>query len=249
MTARAAAELDEAIDALYRLPPGEFTPARNALAKAQAAGEARDQVRRLEKPTAVPWAVNQLYWQARPVFDRLIEAGAALRAAQIDALEGRANRAPKATLTHRQAVAEAVRRAIALAATVELRPPEEPLTRMLEALSTAPHLPAAPGRFTVVMQPSGFEAVAGVAPTGPKPQAAPSPDARRRERQTALDDARRDVESAKQAEARAQARLQAAREHLAQLEDEVREARNEVKRASDVVRRKAKALGLPVTTQ
>jgi hypothetical protein len=44
-------------------------------------------VKALKKPTLVPWAVNQVYWHARPVYDRLAKSGAALRSAQIAALE------------------------------------------------------------------------------------------------------------------------------------------------------------------
>ena len=81
------ASLDSQIDALYQKPLDEFTAARNALAKSTAGADAA-QVRKLAKPTVVPWAVNQIYWHARPVFDRLRATGERLRAAQIAALKG-----------------------------------------------------------------------------------------------------------------------------------------------------------------
>ena len=56
--------LDAKIDDLYKLPLGEFTGARNTLAKSLSKDEAK-LVKALEKPTGVPWAVNQVYWRAR----------------------------------------------------------------------------------------------------------------------------------------------------------------------------------------
>jgi hypothetical protein len=235
--------LDEAIDDLYRLPPGEFTARRNALAKTLA-GEERERVRHLEKPSAVPWAVNQLYWRDRPLFDRLMKAGAALRTAQIDALEGRRNRVAEATAAHRQAVGAALARATALAHAEDVRPPAEPLTRMLEALSTAPALPAAPGRFTQVLQPSGFEAMAGVVPAGPRAveddhRAKPdggkgrAPDIDRRALEAAVVRARAALEAAEQAEARAAMRLRAARDRVSECEADVRSAQKDVAQAKE----------------
>jgi hypothetical protein len=60
------------IDRLYQLPLGEFTPARNALAKELGKTDAR--IKNLQKPNVPAWAVNQLYWRERPLYDRLIKA-------------------------------------------------------------------------------------------------------------------------------------------------------------------------------
>ena len=49
--------LETRIDALYALPLADFTEARNALAKSLP-GEERARVKRLEKPTVVPWATG-----------------------------------------------------------------------------------------------------------------------------------------------------------------------------------------------
>src|SRR5262245_46377336 len=73
------------VDELFKLPLGEFTAARNALAaqlkKAGRQAEA-DEVKALPKPSASAWVVNQLYWRFRPDFDRLLDAGERLRNAQ-----------------------------------------------------------------------------------------------------------------------------------------------------------------------
>ena len=87
--------LDAKIDDLYRQPLGEFTGARNALAKTLTGDEAK-RVKALAKPTVVPWAVNQVYWRARAAYDRLMKSGERLRKAQIAALEGRNRRRARA---------------------------------------------------------------------------------------------------------------------------------------------------------
>jgi exonuclease VII small subunit len=167
---------DAEIDRLYTLPLTEFTAARNALAKTLPK-EAAATVRKLEKPTTTAWTVNQLYWHDRHAWTRLMKAGQALRSAQIAALEGSGADLRSATTAHRSAVAHAVRRALEIAAPTI--PAADQLTRMLEAISLAADAPAQPGRFTDMVQPSGFEALAGVTPAGRVPShgphAAPTP--------------------------------------------------------------------------
>ncbi len=168
------------IDALYQQPLASFTGARNGLAQSLTRAGSREAaagVKALAKPGVVPWAVNQVYWQARSIWDRLRHAGTALRTAQIAALEkpGATPRETQrardvvrdATAAHRQAVADAVHQAVRLAARADAHPNPDHLSRMLEALSLAASLPAAPGRFTEVLQPAGFEALFGVTPAPP----------------------------------------------------------------------------------
>jgi hypothetical protein len=155
--------IDDRIDELYALPLAEFTAARNALAKTLKGDDAAA-VKRLEKPSVVAWSVNQLYWRDRRTFDRLMNSGKALRNAQIAALKGRAADLRDASSEHRAALAAALAAATRIAGESGARPSPEPLSRMLEALSLAPELPASPGRFTDVIQPAGFEALAGITP-------------------------------------------------------------------------------------
>ncbi len=73
------------IDALFKLPLGEFTSARNALvAQLKKAGRHAEagEVNALGKPSVSAWAVNQLYWRHRGLFNQLIVAGDRLRRAQ-----------------------------------------------------------------------------------------------------------------------------------------------------------------------
>src|SRR6185503_12426637 len=68
-------ELESDLDALFQLPLTEFTGARNALAaqlKKSGRGDEAARVKALPKPPVSAWAVNQLYWNHREAFDRLI---------------------------------------------------------------------------------------------------------------------------------------------------------------------------------
>lgn len=174
--------LDTQIDALYALPLDAFTAARNALAKSLKGDAASvSLVKSLSKPAQVPWAVNLLYWNDRTAWTRLVDAGRALRAAQLDALDGRTADVRSADLAHRTALADAGASAGRLATQAGGAAAADPLTRMLEALSLAPELPPTPGRYTAVLQPAGFEALAGLSPVltavGTPSDTAPTPSA------------------------------------------------------------------------
>lgn len=173
--------LDDQIDALYELPLGEFTAARNALAKSLKGDPGAATVKSLAKPSVLAWAVNQLVWKDRGVFDRLLAAGRSMRASQIARLEGRGREADAAATAHRTALNAATSAAHRHATAAGLNAPSDSLGRMLEALSLAAELPAPPGRFTDVIQPAGFEALFGLAPAAPNREAgkgsAPHPSA------------------------------------------------------------------------
>ena len=168
--------LDPKIDDLYKGALTEFVARRAALAKTLAGEEAR-RVKGLQKPTVVPWAVNQVYWHARPVYDRLAASGEKLRAAQIAALKGKANDVRRATEAHRKAMRDAVAEALRLASESGAHPSADELTKTLEAVSLARDLPEQPGRLTKPLQPAGFEALAGV-PVKAVPRAEPFAKAR-----------------------------------------------------------------------
>lgn len=188
-------DLERQIDELYQRPLSAFTSARQALAKSlSGAGAKADaaRVKALVKPTVVPWAVNQVYWRARSIWDRLIATGQAVRAHQLAVLSGEhggpgepggpgkpgrgAGTADGAGRggddvegAHRRAVADAVHQAIRAAAEVGAQPAVDQLTRMFEALSLVVSPAERPGRFTERVQPAGFEALLGVtiAPASP----------------------------------------------------------------------------------
>jgi hypothetical protein len=155
--------LESKIDDLYQRPLDEFVPARAALASELKGDDAR-RVKQLKKPTNAPWAVNQVYWHARPAFDRVVKSGTALRRAQIAALEGRSADVRGASEAHRQAVSAAVAKAIEIARGENLHPSRDALTQTFEALSLASTPPESPGRLTQPLQPGGFEMLTAVEP-------------------------------------------------------------------------------------
>src|SRR5688572_20443879 len=93
---------DEDIDRLFQLPLDEFTPARNALAKG--AGPDGPAIKRLHRPHAAAWAVNQLYWRRRKIYERLVTAAERLRAAHSQLLAGQKVDLAAAEQAHRDAV-------------------------------------------------------------------------------------------------------------------------------------------------
>jgi hypothetical protein len=161
--------LESKIDDLYRKPLNEFIPARSALASEHKGDDGR-RIKALKKPTLVPWAVNQVYWHARPIFDRVQASGADLRRAQIAALEGRKADVQAAAAAHRKAIGSAVERAMALARASEMNPDRDAVARTFEALSIASEPPEPPGRLTQPLQPGGFELLAGVEPMARAPE-------------------------------------------------------------------------------
>jgi hypothetical protein len=215
--------LEPDIDKLYQGPLGEFVSARTALAKSLNGTDAQ-RVRALQKPAAVAWAVNQVYWHARPTYDRLIKSGKALRSAQIAALGGKSADVRGAGETHRAAIAGAVREARRLAESSGVRPDADALARTFEALSLATGEIERDGRLTKPLSPAGFEALAGVTVkghlTGWHQQSPPAETVKGREKerkaeqeqaeanrrkQEQIRDAQASLEQAQQAEATARA--------------------------------------------
>jgi hypothetical protein len=153
--------LETKIDELYRSPLADFVSARTALAKTLTGDEAA-RVKALAKPTVVPWAVNQVYWRARAVHDRLIKSGARLRSAQVAVLEGKKSDIREATDAHRRAIADAVKQAENFSAEAGAKPAADALMRTFEAISLSSEGAGPAGRLTKPLRPAGFEALAGI---------------------------------------------------------------------------------------
>jgi hypothetical protein len=243
------------IDELYRLPLPEFTPARNALAKARKQrgdSEGAELVRGLAKPSVSAWAVNQLWWRDRERFDALLAAGDAVRSA---AQRG-------AGPTEQQAAASRRRQALgALARAAEQRLQEgghgtsaatlRKITITLEACAAfGSQLPSpGPGRLAVDLDPPGFEVLAGLV-GAPSPAAAvePSPKPEQR-RATPAQRAAQQIEaaSARVGELAAAVDVAAARADAARIEldakvevhERLEEAAVRARRAADEARREA----------
>lgn len=152
-------ELEREIDNLYQLPLDEFTSARNALAKRAGADGAG--IRTLQKPPIAAWAVNQLYWKRRDEFEALVEAAQTLAAAHKAVLSGKRADLRAASEDQEKALERALKATLALLQ--EAGQPATDSTRQA-ILTTLRALPAdeAPGRLTRVLQPGGFEMLAGV---------------------------------------------------------------------------------------
>jgi hypothetical protein len=261
----AVSALDDKIDDLYKAPLAEFTAARNALAKSLKGDEAK-RVKALAKPNLVPWAVNQVYWRAHGVYDRLLKAGERLRKAQIAALEGKSADVRAANDAHRRAIADAVAEAERIAAAAGSKPSPDALTRSFEALSLAAEPPEPHGRMTEALQPSGFEALTGVkiapadkhrteparhdhrTPTGGRHEAAKTTDRRdeRHAKASGIDPkrAREEAEAARQAEEarrRHDAELRKADAAVARAEAHEKLARETWERAHDALLEARKA--------
>src|SRR5918993_340237 len=101
-------------DRLYQLPLSEFIAARKAMAKEAGADAAA--VRALQKPNIPAWAVNQLYWRNRDVYDTLIARAEDLRATHLATLRGTPADLRGASRDHEQAVEAALKATLALLA-------------------------------------------------------------------------------------------------------------------------------------
>ena len=216
----AASSLESEVDKLYQLPLEEFTAARNALAKE--AGADRNEVRSLQKPPVPAWAVNQLYWKRRPVYDALIEAASTLRSAHKSVLSGKRTDLRAAGQEHEDAIENALKAALSLL--IESGNPATDATKQAIA-TTLRGLPSEepPGRLTRTLQPGGFEALAGI-PVRPITEGGGAKAAPR-----SAEPARREPETGKASEADTKA--------LARARDSVTAATRALKLAEHTARR------------
>ena len=220
--------LESKIDELYQGPLAQFTASRNTLAKTLSKTEAA-RVKKLAKPTAVPWALNQLYWKARPTWDRLLKSGEKLRAAQLGALKGGKADVRAATEAHRQAVTDAARAIERVTAQSGFAPPADQLMRALEALSLMSAPPSPAGRLTDAPQPAGFEALTGVPIRPPATVVRLKPDTTG-DKGKAIGSVRLQADPRKEAEARRQDAAAAKKAAAAQMKRDA-----EIKKAEAAV--------------
>ncbi len=209
--------IEKDIDALFRLPLAEFTNARNSLAaQLKKAGQPQEseRVKALAKPPISAWAVNQLYWNNREAFDRLIEAGERFRQAQASQLAGRVSEISEPRDARRDAVSELSRLAAELLRESGHNAAPDTMRRItvtLEAMSIYASLPDSPcpGRLTEDVDPPGFEALAALiadsrsqptpAPAKQSPQSTKAAEASLAAAERTLSDARARVEGVKDA--------------------------------------------------
>jgi len=175
-------KLDDDVDELFKVPLAEFTGNRNALAarlKKESRAEDAERVKALGKPSVSAWAVNQLYWNERDAFERLLEAGERLRHAQASQLAGKTSDIREPRDARRDALTELSRLAAALLTESGHNASPETMRRIttnLEAISAYAALPDSPppGRLTEDIDPPGFEALAALMQGGIKSRPAPA---------------------------------------------------------------------------
>ena len=210
-------------DQLYGLPLEEFTPARDAAAKElRKAGdrETAARVAKLPKPTPAAWAANQVAREQPELIEALLDAGAALRAAQDAAVSGHGGRGLReAALAERGAV-DAV-----MAAAVAFKPGGRPLSRpmadrlrtTLNAAAGDPELRAALSQGRLVSEAQSGGAWPFALEPGETPPDPPEKPAKRAPKKKPDKDDQAEREAAEQAARE--------REERAQLEAQLRDAR------------------------
>jgi hypothetical protein len=145
----------DALAALYRSSQELFVGERKRLAAELKAGGDKEGAARfgkLARPTLSAWAVNQLWWQARPLFEELLSSSERLRHGD-----------RSAGSTHRDALTALRTRAAALLAEGGHAATDATLRRVtttLSALAAAGGFePEAPGALSADRDPPGFEAM------------------------------------------------------------------------------------------
>jgi hypothetical protein len=228
MTSR---RLDSEIDRLYQLPLDEFTAARNTLARS--AGTEGSEIRQLAKPPLAAWAINQLYWKQREVYDELIKASHALRQTHKTILGGRRVDLRETSRAHEEALDAALKATLAILE--QAGHPATDATRQ-SVLTTLRALPSkeTAGRLTEVLQPGGFEMLQGLSIAGSagvlKPKAAPVNI--ESARGTATKPSRSKPEISPEETARAEARRAEATRALKDAEQAARQHEFEASRAA-----------------
>jgi hypothetical protein len=237
-----ARTLETQIDRLYQLPLDEFTAARNALAKG--AGSDGAQIRALQKPSVAAWAVNQLYWQKRDVWDALIAAAESARRAHKAVLSGRSGDVRASSEVHEESVEAALKHTLGL-----LQSSGHPVTDATkqQIATTLRALPSdeEAGRLTHALQPGGFEMLAGVAVSAGATRHAPAPKPDRRPKEEAATRSKQDAKTltrAREAASSASRALREAEQAVRREEFEIARATREEKRAGEAVEKAREAL-------
>jgi hypothetical protein len=240
------------IDALYKLPLAEFTASRNALAgrlkKAGRVDEA-DRIKALVKPSGPAWAVNQLYWQKRALFDRLIASGDRLRKAQASKLAGHAGDIRGALDDLRETLSELTRAAADLLrdAGSNITPDlMRRVTSTLEALASIGIVEGGPqpGRLSYEVDPPGFETLAALVPSSERAERGDAPTrvltfrqetparAPAKSKSTPEEDERKRAEERKAQIAAAKAQVHDAEHTVKEARATAHEAQTELKKAA-----------------
>lgn len=257
-------KLDSEIQRLYGLPFGEFTAARNALAKdlrKQGDKESSEEVASLPKPTVSAWAVNHLFTTDSERMEELLASGERARKALRAILGGGDPGALRDAIQEARDLANELRDSAAEVLAQESRKPGPAIVeRIATNLQSLAFSPAAEpviqrGWMDVDLPPPGFEVLAGLQLAGlPKPAAKPpkpapasgkkslgpkgdrSEQKEQREREATRLRARRESEQARQREKLD--RAQAQREEAAGRADFLRRKAEQAEQAAEELRQR-----------
>lgn len=185
---------DEAVSELYQKPFNDFVNERKRLVgelKAQGDKEGAAQLGKLPRPPVSAWAVNQLWWQEREGFEKLLEVAARVKAGDREASQ-----------EHRQLLSELRTAAAELLRAGGNAATETTLRRVATTLSavaaTGGFAPDPDGALGSDRDPPGFETFTGEG-TAPK-AAAPA----RSEAEPERDEAQKKHDEAEQKRAEAE---------------------------------------------
>lgn len=243
----------EIADQLYALPLGDFTPARDALVREHKSDkDLAARIKALKKPSLAAWVVNLLVRRDAPQVEQVLEVGAALREAQTN-LDGEELRAltrqrrqlTAAVTTQARGLAheEGVRVTPAVADQVEatltsamVDPDAAAAVRsglLVAALATTGMGEVEVGPALAVPEALGFAAAPRETAAPPRADLhlVPDPEADEKARlfaSRAVEDARAEVDAAKEALAAATEEVEALEAKSLQLQAEVDELKRRI---------------------
>jgi hypothetical protein len=251
--ARRRSKLDTEIQGLYGLPLGEFTAARNALAKRlrkEGDKDGAEEVASLPKPTVSAWAVNHLFTTDPEGMDELLSSGERARKALRQILSGGDPGAFQDAIQEARDLANRLRdQAAGALAEGGRRPGAAIVDRIATNLQSLAFSPVAEpvierGWMDVDLPPPGFEVLAGLQlaalparpkkPTRPEP-AVEKPAARKPDREA---EARRKEEARARTQRERLARAQAEREEAAGRADFLSRKADQAEKAAEELRQR-----------
>lgn len=157
--------LADEIERLYQLTPSEFTGARNAAAALLKSPADKAAIKALQKPTTPAWAVNQLYWKRRKVYQQVLEAAKKLRDAHAQQLAGRFADVQSAERNQSDTLKKAADEIRELLKAGGEKDTSSTMNAVVETLQALPGRDDH-GRLVKPLKPLGFEALAGLVPRG-----------------------------------------------------------------------------------
>jgi hypothetical protein len=168
MAAASDADFEGELDRLYELPLSEFTSARDELTKrlrAQGETERAQEIKKLRKPTAAVWVVNQVARERPLDVQRLLRAGELLATSQGKAAAGASQTFADARRDEHRALEQIAKAAREIAERAGIGSPAvATATETLRAasLTAEGRELLRHGRLTEEVEPPGFEAFTGL---------------------------------------------------------------------------------------